>query len=63
MLRNCNIALCIILSIVTCGLYSIYWYITVIDDVNTASWDSSSSVFLTYDIIFLYWFGNPLYLF
>lgn len=37
MIKNRNIAVCIILSFVTCGIYSIYWIITMADDVNTVS--------------------------
>lgn len=32
-----NIALAIVLSFVTCGLYTIYWYICLADDVNRAA--------------------------
>lgn len=37
MIEKRNIAVCIILSIVTCGIYGIYWFIKLNDDVNTAS--------------------------
>ena len=37
MIQKRNIAVCIILSIVTCGIYGIYWFICLNDDVNTAS--------------------------
>lgn len=29
-----NIAVCIILSLVTCGIYRIYWFIKLTDEVN-----------------------------
>lgn len=29
-----NIGLCIVLSIVTCGIYGIYWFIKLTDEVN-----------------------------
>lgn len=29
-----NIATCIVLSIVTCGIYGIYWFIKLTDEVN-----------------------------
>lgn len=32
-----NIATCIILSIVTCGIYSIYWFVCLVNDLNRAS--------------------------
>lgn len=37
MIEKRNIAVCIILSIVTCGIYGIYWFIKLNDDTNTAS--------------------------
>lgn len=35
MIQNRNIALCIILSIVTCGIYGIYWMIKLNDEINS----------------------------
>lgn len=32
-----NIAVCIILSIVTCGLYSLYWLYTLTEDMKVVS--------------------------
>lgn len=32
-----NIALCILLTIVTCGIYGIYWMICMVNDLNTAA--------------------------
>lgn len=32
-----NIALCIVLSIVTCGIYAIYWMIVLANETNVAS--------------------------
>ena len=32
-----NIALCIVLSIVTCGIYGIYWMIVLENETNVAS--------------------------
>ena len=32
-----NIALCIVLSLVTCGIYAIYWMIVLANDTNAAS--------------------------
>lgn len=34
MIQQRNIALCIILSIVTCGIYSLIWFIHLADDTN-----------------------------
>lgn len=35
--KNRNIALCIVLSIITCGIYGIYWLVCLVDDLNVAS--------------------------
>lgn len=37
MIQRRSIAVCIILSIVTCGIYGIYWFICLSNDANTAS--------------------------
>lgn len=58
-----SIAMCIILSIVTCGIYSIFWLIQVVNDLNEASnkpqASSGGMVFLlglvTCGIYMLYW--------
>ncbi|MCM1547451.1 MAG: DUF4234 domain-containing protein [Ruminococcus sp.] len=63
MIKNRNIALCIVLSIVTCGIYTIYWMITMANDVNTVSDRNDDTngavVFLlsavTCSIYLLYW--------
>lgn len=34
MIQQRNIALCIILSIVTCGIYGLYWFIKLTDETN-----------------------------
>lgn len=35
MVKEKNIALCIVLYFVTCGLYLFYWMVTLTDDTNT----------------------------
>lgn len=58
-----DIAMCIILSIVTCGIYGIYWMISLVNDLNAASDSvndtSGGMVFLlslvTFNIYTLYW--------
>ena len=40
---NRSIATCIILSLVTCGIYGIIWYINLVNDVNTVCQDEKSS--------------------
>lgn len=61
-IRSRNIATCIILSIVTCGIYGIYWFICMVNDVNEVSENNGTSggvVFLlsivTCGIYMLYW--------
>lgn len=41
MIKERNIAVSILLSIVTCGIYSIIWFISLTDEVSAASEDSS----------------------
>lgn len=36
-MRARSIPLCIILSIVTCGIYSLYWFVVMTDDANRLS--------------------------
>ena len=38
-----DIAIAIILSIVTCGIYGIYWFIVMTEDVNSLTNDHSTS--------------------
>ena len=70
--QNRNIVTCILLSIVTCGIYGIIWYINLVNDVNTVCQDEKSNqsggmVFLLtlitcgiYGIIFFYNAGKRL---
>lgn len=62
MVKEKNIALCIILSLVTCGIYGLYWFVTLTDDVNTISGDQGTSgvmalvlTIITCGIYGLYW--------
>lgn len=32
-----SIAMCVILSVITCGLYGIYWFIVITDEVNAVT--------------------------
>ena len=43
MVKNRNIALCIILSLVTCGIYGLYWFVCLTDDTNTISGEKGTS--------------------
>lgn len=62
MVQNRNIAVCIILTIVTCGIYGIYWFIKLTDEANSVSSTPTASggiAFLlslvTCGIYMLYW--------
>ena len=43
MVKERNIAVCIILSLVTCGIYGIYWFICLTDEANNASNSTGTS--------------------
>lgn len=38
-----SIGTCIVLSIITCGIYAIYWFIKLTDEMNAASGQNDSS--------------------
>ena len=53
-IMNRNIVTCIILSLVTCGIYGLYWYFCIINDLNTASEtpdDASAGMVLLLSIV------------
>ncbi|MGP1570134.1 MAG: DUF4234 domain-containing protein [Eubacteriales bacterium] len=37
MITKREIALAVVLSIITCGIYGIYWFVVMVDDVNKLS--------------------------
>ncbi len=37
MIKERNIALCIVFSLITCGIYAIYWFICLTNEVNDAA--------------------------
>ncbi|MCR5747438.1 MAG: DUF4234 domain-containing protein [Lachnospiraceae bacterium] len=41
--KNRNIALCIIFSIITCGIYGLYWMCVLNDELNSLSGDTNST--------------------
>ena len=58
-----NLALCIIFSLVTCGLYQLYWMYCLVEDVNAISERRGTSggmvllfSIITFGIYQLYWF-------
>lgn len=57
-----SVALAIVLSVLTCGLYSIYWFIVLTDEVNQATLSPGTSGgmaflfnFITCGIYGIYW--------
>lgn len=42
-MQDKNIAVQVILTIITCGIYGIVWFIQITDDMNRASGDTSTS--------------------
>lgn len=53
-IMNRNVVTCIILTFVTCGIYGLYWYFCIINDLNTASEtpdDSSAGMVLLLTIV------------
>ncbi|MCR5791924.1 MAG: DUF4234 domain-containing protein [Lachnospiraceae bacterium] len=62
MVQKRSIPLCIILTIVTCGIYGIYWFIKLTDEVNTLNGQEGTSgvvafllTLVTCGIYGLYW--------
>lgn len=54
MVTNRNVATAIILSIITCGIYAIYWFVVLTDDTNTVSGntgDTSGGMALLFTLI------------
>ncbi len=43
MVKERNIVVCILLSIITCGIYAIYWFITLTDDTSKLNNDPDFS--------------------
>ena len=65
MVKERNIAVCIILSIVTCGIYGIIWFVSITDDINTLSGDYKTSggmaflfSIITCGLYGIYWMYN-----
>ena len=62
MIQQRNIAVCIILSIVTCGIYGLYWLVCLTNDTNPAAGTEGTSggmvlllTIVTRNIYSLYW--------
>lgn len=43
MIQKRSLGMCLILSIVTCGIYGLVWMVQLANDVNTLSGDNSTS--------------------
>ena len=66
-----DIALCVILSFLTCGLYGLYWFVIMTDETNSLSDEQSTSgaaalifTLLTCGLYSIYWYykmGQKLY--
>lgn len=71
MITRKDIALCVVLSIITCGIYGIVWFINITDDTGRISGDSRLSgvrcfllTIITCGIYGFYWayiMGQALY--
>lgn len=63
MIKERSIGVCILLTIVTCGIYGIYWFVVLTNDIKTASKDESLPsggmavllVLITCGIYSIYW--------
>jgi len=62
MVQERNIAVSIILSLVTCGIYGLYWFVCLTNDTNTVSGEEGTSggmalvlTLVTCGIYGLYW--------
>lgn len=62
MVKERNIALSVIFCFITCGIYGIYWFVCLTDDVNEVSGEYSTSgvlafilTIVTCGIYGLYW--------
>lgn len=72
MVAERNLVLAIILALCTCGIYSIYWFIVITDDVNKVSGEQGTSgamaflfTLLTCGIYGFFWYykmGQKLHL-
>lgn len=72
-MKERNIALCVILSIITCGIYGIYWFIVLTDDAvqassgkeyNTSGGTAFLLTLITCGIYGIYWYykmGKSIY--
>ncbi|MDO4261660.1 MAG: DUF4234 domain-containing protein [Eubacteriales bacterium] len=43
MIKQRNIALCILFCLITCGIYGLYWFVCLTDETNEAAGESGTS--------------------
>ncbi len=63
MVKERNIVLCVIFSIITCGIYGIYWFIVMTNETNAVAPNSATAsggkaflfTLLTLGIYGIYW--------
>ena len=63
MATNRNIALCIIFSLLTCGIYGLYWFVKLTDELNYNAQTKTAGggtalvyTIITFGIYGFYWF-------
>ncbi|MGN0586108.1 MAG: DUF4234 domain-containing protein, partial [Oscillospiraceae bacterium] len=54
MVKNRSVATVVILSIVTCGIYSIYWYWCAIHELDEAGKKSNMDPIIQFILLFFY---------
>ncbi len=54
MIKNRSVAAVVILSIVTCGIYTIYWYWVAIHELDAAGKKSNMDPILQFILFFVY---------
>lgn len=53
-IKQRNIPMCIFLTIITCGIYGLYWFVCLTDDVSTIfgnEYDTPGGIALVFDLI------------
>ena len=64
MIQKRSIGMCIVLSIITCGIYGLYWFVVLTDDANRMTEDAQNETsggmallfkIITCNIYGLYW--------
>lgn len=65
MIQKRDVALAVVLSLITCGIYGIYWFVVMTDDANRVSNDYSVSgglalvlTIITCGIYAIFWYYN-----